>query len=142
MSDAGFAITVLLGPAAILALGTAAMRRAFLVTIVLAAPASVLATYHFLNEPEFIAALLLLWFVLPFVIAPLAGVVAGLAFGRPYALFAPALGAIAGAWLGIWLTSAVRATESLQECALMVAPIVVWMTCGAVLVGALAKRRT
>jgi hypothetical protein len=97
----------------------------------------------FFNQPEIFATLVFAYFLLPFVIAPLAGTLAGLLVGGSRHLFACAGAGIAGciAALVVMSTSCAGPVVGLRECFREMAAPAIFSTSAAIFVAALARRR-
>ncbi|HEX5063883.1 MAG TPA: hypothetical protein VFV99_31100 [Kofleriaceae bacterium] len=109
-------------------------------TAVMWVSAAVLADWFF-NQPEIFATLVFAYFLLPFVIAPICGVLAAVLIGPPRHLFASGCAAVAGCIGAIAVIGAAGPIVDLRECFHMMAAPTLLAICAATLVAVLAQRR-
>lgn len=102
--------------------------------------AAVLAHWFF-NQPEIFATLVFAYFLLPFVIAPLGGVLAAALIGPPRHLFAAGCAAVAGCLGAIAMVRAAGPIVDMPECFRDMAGPAVLAICAACLAAVLAQRR-
>src|SRR5262245_34941810 len=102
--------------------------------------AAVMAHWFF-NQPEIFATLVFAYFLLPFVIAPLGGVLAAVLIGPPRHLFAAGAAAVAGCIGAIAVIGAAGPIVDMPECFRDMAAPAILSICAATLVAVLSQRR-
>ena len=97
--------------------------------------------HWFFNQPEIFATLVFAYFLLPFVIAPVCGVLAAVLIGPPRHLFAAGSAAVAGCIGAIAVIGAAGPIVDMPECFRDMAGPAVLSICAATLVAVLSQRR-